>query len=286
MADGKEMQAVQTRVQRRVELSAPLLEGIGVPVEVYQRTVLNAFVLQPALADCTPASIDAAIMRAINARLMPDGREAAIVAFKGQATFIPMIDGQVKLAHQATRGLSLRTRVVYAADDFEYSEGLYPVLRHTPAPQGSRTEEDVVAVYAVARATAGSEPVYEVMLRGDIDRHRGYSPSRGRGPWDTHYQQMAEKTVLRRLLRRLPQPAGYSSAPEYPDIEMHGYGVDAVAAPVVEGDSGTAPIPPIDLAAQPATGDEVTLEYLPEADTPPADAPAEDEAAPPQDAPF
>ena len=45
-----------------------------------------------------------------------------------------MTDGLVMLAHQATKGLSIRTRVVYAQDDWEYEEGLSPIMRHKPNP--------------------------------------------------------------------------------------------------------------------------------------------------------
>ena len=280
MANQNSPATIEARVQRRVELSAPLLEAIGVPTEVYQRTVLNAFVLQPELANCNPASIDAAIMRAINARLLPDGREAAIVPFKRVATFIPMIDGQVKLAHQASPGLALRTRVVYRADQFEYSEGLYPKLDHVPSPEGSRTADDVVAVYAVARTRSGSEPVYEVMLRGDIDRHRSYSPSGKGGPWASHYPEMAQKTVLRKLLRRLPQPAGFT--PHADDPELAALEMGGAVQPGVIPEIDTAPAPALEQVTElvpPATGDEVTLE----------ETPAETETAPePEtaDAPF
>ena len=260
MANPKALQEVEARVSRRIELSAPLLEAIGVPTEVYQRTVLNAFVLQPELAECTTTSIDAAIMRAINARLMPDGREAAIIPFKRVATFIPMIDGQVKLAHQATPGLSLRTRVVYREDHFEYSEGLYPKLDHVPSSDGARTADDVIAVYAIARTRMDSAPVYEVMLRGDIDRHRGFSPSGQRGgPWASHYQEMAQKTVLRKLLRRLPQPAGFTPFTDSPDIAA----IETGDAPVyVEREPAGEPAPVVipEIDTPTARGDEVTME--------------------------
>ena len=277
------MQALEARVNRRVSLSSPLLEAFGVPVEVYQRTVLNAFVLQPELANCTPASIDAAIMRAINARLLPDGKEATIIPFKRAATFIPMIDGQVKLAHQATPGLTLRTRTVYREDTWEYSEGLYPRLEHVPNAEGSRTSNDVIAVYAVARTPRSSDPIYEVMLRGDIDRHRSYSPSGDRGgPWASHYQEMAQKTVLRKLLRRLPQPAGFSPFDDSPDLAA----IETGVAPPLTIEQEVMPDYATEMAVPPATGEEVTLEVPPAAQavTPQEeDAPAEETAA---DAPF
>ena len=69
---------------------------------------------------------------------MPDGKESAIVPYNSSqgkiATFIPMIGGQVKLAYNATPGLTLRVRLVYAGDEWEYAEGVYPVCKHIPSP--------------------------------------------------------------------------------------------------------------------------------------------------------
>ena len=246
---------IEERIKRRVKLSAPILETMGVSEKVYERVVLNALVLQPSLIECDPRTIDAAIMRCINARLLPDGREAAIVPFKNAATFLPMIDGQIKLAHQATPGLTLRPRLVYGADEWDYEEGLYPVLKHRPASAGSRLFEDIIAVYAIAKMPKSVEGIYEVMLRGDIDRHMAYSRSANSGPWKTHYGQMAIKTVLRQVLRRLPQPHGfvYQETPqEYATVELTGF--DAPDAPLVDYPPGMEESP-LQSQADPQTGE-------------------------------
>ena len=63
----------------------------------------------------------------------------------------------------------------------------------------------VVATYADSDGGRASiDPDFEVMDRATIDRYRGYSRARS-GPWDTHYVEMAEKTVLKQLLKRLPK---------------------------------------------------------------------------------
>ena len=202
---------IKTRVERRALLSEPMLRAMGVHPDAFAQATLNAMVVNPAIAECTPESIETAIIHAVNAKLVPDGREAAIVPFNSRdgkvATFIPMIEGQIKLALAASPGMTIRTRLVYQADEWEYAEGLRPVLRHVPHSTGARTEDQIVAAYAVADLPGGGT-AYEVMLRGDIDRHRGYSRSRGnQTPWNTHYGAMAEKTVARALVKRLPKRA-------------------------------------------------------------------------------
>ena len=142
-----------------------------------------------------------------------------------------MTDGLVMLAHQATKGLSIRTRVVYAQDDWEYEEGLTPIMRHKPNPAADHSDGMVVATYAIARRPGSIDPDFEVMDRATIDRYRGYSRARS-GPWDTHYVEMAEKTVLKQLLKRLPKSVQAPPEPP-PELEMLGY--DLVAPDGLEG---------------------------------------------------
>ena len=142
-----------------------------------------------------------------------------------------MTDGLTMLAHQATKGLSIRTRVVYAQDDWEYEEGLRPVVKHKPNPTADHSDGQVIAAYAVATRPGNMDPDFEVMDRATIDRYRGYSRSRS-GPWDTHYVEMAEKTVLKQLLKRLPKSV---TAPPEPPPELLMAGYDLVAPDGLEG---------------------------------------------------
>ena len=228
MPTDKQM-AVRQTIQRRVELSAPMLKGMGIQPEVYERVALNALVRNPDIADCSRQSIDRALLDSIDANLVPDGRDAVIVPFKSRdglnATFIPMIGGQVKLALAATPGLTLRSKLVYADDKFEYEEGLHPVLIHVPNPTADRIDGSIIAVYAVAHIPASIDPAFEVLLRGDIDRHRGYSRTGAKGPWNDYYGQMAQKTALRQLLKRLPRGVGqhYEVPAELEHIEIGDY---------------------------------------------------------------
>ena len=166
-------------------------------------------------------------MACITAGLLPDGHEAAIVPFNNrsagtkEATLIPMIEGRLKLARRATAGLSLRVRVVYACDAWEYEDGLSPVLKHTPK-DGDKRDESIVAAYAVANLPASIDPEFEVFSKADIDRFRGYSRGQG-GPWKTHYPEMAKKAVLGQLLKRLPKAVG---APPEPPRQFEGMELD------------------------------------------------------------
>ena len=80
----------------------------------------------------------------------------------------------------------------------------------------------------MARLPGVGEPQYDVMSRGTVDRYRAYSRSGDRGPWSTHFEEMAKGAVLKRLLKRLPR-AGFSLR-DIPELDN----VDAVPDTVVQ----------------------------------------------------
>ena len=224
---------VKERIEYVVNLNASLLERSGYSQEAYSRVVLNAMVQTPQVAECDVASLQQALLAAMNAGLVPDGKEAAIVPFKGKATLILMIEGRLKLAQQATKGLVVRSMAVYAGDVWDYAEGLHARLDHVPNPAASNGEDDLIYVYATGRLPGAADSQYDVMSRATVDRYRAYSASPTRGPWATHFEEMAKNAVLKRLLKRLPKS---SRAPtETPELERVDTMEDAAALDIPTG---------------------------------------------------
>ena len=77
--------------QRQPQFRAALPAHI--PVERFVRVVLTAIQTSPKLAQMDRASLWNACMRAAQDGLLPDGREGALVPFKGKVTWIPMVGG-------------------------------------------------------------------------------------------------------------------------------------------------------------------------------------------------
>ena len=193
-------------IETRVERSEGLLKSMGISTEAYLRIALNALIANPDIGKCTPDSVDLALVKALNAGLMPDGKQGAILPFGSTATFIPMIEGRLMLARNAIQGLAVWAKTVYEGDTWEHEEGLRPNIVHRPDPTGPRDAKSVIAVYAVARVPGQDVPEFEVMYRGDIDRYRALSRAR-KGPWEGHYGEMGEKAALGLVLKRLPKKA-------------------------------------------------------------------------------
>ena len=192
---------IKERIEYMVNLNEALLERCGYTKEAYARAVLNAMVQTPSLADCDVESLKQSLLSAMNLGLVPDGKEAVIVPFKGKATLIPCIKGMIKLVQQARPGTVLRVMAVFAGDKWDYAEGMHPRLNHVPSPTASQAPEEVIYAYATARLPGAIEPMYDVMNRGEIDRYRAYSRSPA---WNTNFVEQSKNPVLRRLLKRLP----------------------------------------------------------------------------------
>ena len=214
-------------IQSRISQSKMLLQRLNIAPEVYERVCLNMLLRAPDLyRKCDPDTLQLAIMQCIEIGLMPDGDDAAIVPFKGTAKLMPMINGRRRLARQAIPGLWLHDMAVYADDQFEYEEGLCPVLRHKPHPQASRDDGSLIAAYALARVPGSESMEFTVMFRAEIDLRRAKSPSGNnpKAPWATNFAEMARKTAMGQVLKRLPKRPG---DPEPPDVDgLLGEGVD------------------------------------------------------------
>ncbi|MFN3771603.1 MAG: recombinase RecT, partial [Ectopseudomonas guguanensis] len=74
-------------------------------------------------------------------------------------------------------------------------------LSHRPAEDGS--EGDITHVYAVARLKDGGRQ-FEVMSKAQVEAVRAQSKAGKSGPWVSHWEEMAKKTVIRRLFKYLP----------------------------------------------------------------------------------
>ena len=203
----------------RVKLSEELLKRIGISPEAYERIALNTLLMHPELAEkCSLDSFEDSIIACIENGLLPDGKQAAIVPFKGTATLIPMIEGRRMLAHQASPGLHIRRLAVYGGDYFEYEEGANPKLVHRPSADNLKRDEDLIAAYAVTKIPKTGEVVWVWLWRAELDRFKARSASAKSGrssPWDTDYGPMCCKTAEGQLLKLLPKKIG--APPDYPD---------------------------------------------------------------------
>lgn len=172
-----------------------------IPVDRFVRTVMTAIQTNEALVNADRRTLFSAATRAAQMGLLPDGREGAIVTFKNQCQFMPMLGGLLKLIRNSGELASLDAQVVCKNDQFSYRLGVDDVPQHEPDWFGERGE--MIGAWAVARMKDGAAYV-EVMSMKQINQVRGVSRSGSSGPWQAWPEEMARKTVIRRLAKRLP----------------------------------------------------------------------------------
>ncbi|WP_244627719.1 recombinase RecT [Microvirga tunisiensis] len=153
------------------------------------------------LLRCDRKSLFNACMKAAQDGLLPDGREGAIVPYKGEATWMPMIGGIRKKVRNSGEISSWDVHAVYENDLFEFELGDDPYIKHRPALSN---KGKLIAVYSVA-VLKGGEKSRDVMSIEDVEKIRAKSRSKN-GPWadPTFYPEMAKKTVARRHSKVLP----------------------------------------------------------------------------------
>ena len=135
---------------------------------------------------------------------------------------------------------------MYENDVFEYSYGLEPSLKHIPA---SENRGAATFVYAVFRTKDGGFG-FEVMSMDDCREHaKRYSKAYSNGPWQTNFEEMAKKTVLKRVLKYAPLKSDFQrgvaqdETVKY-DISPDMYEVQAEETVVYETDENGAVIEP------------------------------------------
>lgn len=124
-----------------------------------------------------------------------------LVPFKGKCTAIIGYKGFLELARRSGQLKSIRCVVVYAKEAFRVTEGLHFDITHERSFSPDRGE--ATHVYAIAELTDGTVQ-FEVMTRIQVEAVRSRSLASQSGPWVTDWEEMAKKTVFRRLAKWLP----------------------------------------------------------------------------------
>jgi recombination protein RecT len=199
-----------TLVKMQPEFAAALPPQI--PVEKFIRTTLTAVQMNPDLLQADRRSLLGACMKAAQDGLLLDGREAAPVIFNTKdgkkVQYMPMVGGILKKIRNSGELASISAQVVYDKDNFEYELGDNESITHKPFLGEDRGKQ--IAVYAVAKTKDGA--IYrEVMSVADVEKVRAASKAGKFGPWVDWWDEMAKKTVIRRMAKRLPSSADLDS---------------------------------------------------------------------------
>lgn len=177
--------------------------------ERFTRMALSAINNTPKLAECSQMSFLAALMNAAQLGLEPNTPlgQAYLIPYgnkgKLERQFQLGDKGMMSLAYRNDQIQTIQVQCVYKNDTFDYELGLNSMLQHKPS-LGERGE--LILVYALLKMQNDGYG-FEVMSKGDIDLHaKKYSKgiSSSYSPWNTDYEDMAKKTVIKKVLKFVP----------------------------------------------------------------------------------
>jgi recombination protein RecT len=176
-----------------------------IPVERFERVSLTAVQQNPDLLNPQKVerrSLFGALVRAAQDGLLPDGREGAIVPFKGKAQWMPMVAGVMKKVRNSGEIASWETSAVYEKDTFERLLGDDQRIYHKPYEDGDPGK--VIGAYSIVTFKDGTKS-RDYMPRWRIERAREQNPiGKNSLMWTKFYDEGAIKTVIRHHSKRLP----------------------------------------------------------------------------------
>jgi recombination protein RecT len=177
--------------------------------ERFTRIALSALNTTPQLAACSQMSVLAALMNAAQLGLEPNTPlgQAYLIPYRNkgklECQFQIGYKGLIDLAFRNPMLQSLQARTVYENDEFSFSYGLNAELIHKPVLFDRGEIRCFYAIYTLKNGGIG----FEIMSREDIDNYaRRYSKAFDSeySPWKTNYEDMAQKTLIKRVLRLCP----------------------------------------------------------------------------------
>ena len=177
------------------------------------RLTMTACSLNEKLLLCTPESVAASVMTAAMMGLEPGiGGQGYLIPYRTTCTFVPGWRGMVDIANRSGR-CSVWTGAVFAGDDFDYSLGDSPFIRHKPRDEDN--PDRMTHVYAVGRVSGSNWAVIEVWSAAKIWRHRDrYNKLHNK---NEHYsfrepEMYARKVPLLQVLKYMPASVELNTA--------------------------------------------------------------------------
>ena len=174
------------------------------------RVALTCFRMNPKLSECQPASVFASVIQASQLGLRPGMLgECYLIPYKEQCTLQIGYQGMLELVRRSGLVESIGAYLVHERDEYSVQFGTEPGVKHVPFIEGN--PGGVKFGYAVAKLKGGGTHV-EVMTLEEINKIRNRSQNvrnaakyHKETPWDTDFEEMARKTLIRRICKYLPK---------------------------------------------------------------------------------
>ena len=175
----------------------------------FVRIAITTIRLNPKLAKCNPESLIGALMVSAQLGLEPgtlgqcylipfENKKAGTVECQFQIGY----KGLIELLRRSGQLSDIYSYTVYENDDFNIEYGLSRTLTHKP---NFSNRGEIVGFYAVAILKDGAK-AFEYMTKDEITKHeeKYRKGSYKNDVWNKNFEEMAQKTVVKKLLKWLP----------------------------------------------------------------------------------
>ena len=207
----KAMGDLLKRMHTQIEKALPSV----ITPERFTRIALTAYSRNEKLQECTPESFLGSMMQAAQLGVEPNTPlgQAYLIPYRNRGVMEVQFQlgyrGMIDLAYRSGEVQNIQAHEVYENDTFEYELGLDPKLRHIPA---LKDRGEVILYYAVFKLTNGGVG-FEVMSKEDVEAFaKKKSKTYGTGPWQSDFDAMAKKTLVKRLLKFAPLKSDFVRA--------------------------------------------------------------------------
>lgn len=200
LAEQKPITIGQFLASKRKQIEAALPKHLT--VDRLLRIVMTEIRKTPKLKRCSIESLFGAVIQCAQLGLEPGSAlgHAYLVPYSDICQLIIGYRGMIDLSRRSDQIISISAQVVYENDKFAFEYGLNERLAHAP---NFNDRGKPIAAYAVAKLKGGGYQ-FEVMPLNEIQKIRDASKAGRNGPWAEHFDEMARKTVIRRLFKYLP----------------------------------------------------------------------------------
>jgi recombination protein RecT len=200
--------------------------------ERMMRLVFTEIRRVPALEKCDAMSLLGTVIQLAQLGLEPGPAlgQAYLIPYKEECTLVIGYRGMVTLARNSGQILSISARAVYDGDDFRVQYGTQEQIVHVPMFKTAV----LTHVYAVAQLQGGGVQ-FDCMSMGEVEAIRQQYAHEKSPAWKNSYDEMAKKTVVRRLFKLLPMSVELAAALDVEEGDQRNHEIiDANHVPVAQ----------------------------------------------------
>ena len=180
-------------------IRAQIAKSMGENAGSFLSSMIDLYNSDVQLQNCNPQEVVAECVKAAALKLpiVKSLGFAYVVPYKNKPTFIIGYKGLIQLAQRTGKYLCINTDIVYEGElkSFDKLSGMIDL-------SGERISDKPVGYFAYIKLVSGFEKTLYMSVE-EVERWKlAYSKSHksSYSPWQTEFDKMAQKTVLRRLI--------------------------------------------------------------------------------------